>query len=62
MLDAMSRQGVPGRASLALLITVQTYRTNLPLCFSFLDCPWLSAQGQLCPMVVVYVSQPFLSF
>lgn len=56
MLDVMSRQGVPGRASLALLITVQTYRTNLPLCFDFLDCPWLSAQGHLCPMVVVYVS------
>lgn len=29
---------------------MQTYKTNLHLCFASLDCPWLSAQRWLCPM------------
>lgn len=62
MLETMSGQGVSGRDWLAPWITVQTYRSNLLLCFAFLDCPWLSAHGQLSLMVVVYASQTFLRF
>lgn len=34
-----------GCPCLALLITVQTYRTNSLICFAFLDCPWLQHRG-----------------